>query len=292
VGRFDADKVLRTMAEQQVTVTNLIPTMLNDLVNCEEAGATKLSAFRLVMSGGAPISPSLVQRIVATFGCEYVQTYGLTETSPYLTFSLLKRHLRCRPQEQQMHYRSLTGRPALGVEVRVVDPTGNQVPADGRTVGEIVARGDRVSPGYWRLPEATADAFADGWFHTGDLATVEREGYLNIVDRKKDVILTGGEQVYSTEVENALYEHPAVFEVAVVGRPDVRMGELVHAVVVLKEGQVATAEELAEHCRGRLAGYKCPRSLDFWDNLPKTGSGKIAKRIIRKRVSRAPKNEG
>jgi acyl-CoA synthetase (AMP-forming)/AMP-acid ligase II len=237
------------------------------------------------MSGGAPISPQLVRRVIDTFRCEYLQTYGLTETSPYLTFSLLKAHLRRLPPEDQMRYRSMTGRPVLGVRLRLVDEEGNDVPADGRSVGEIVARGIRITPGYWRLPDATAKAFRDGWFHTGDLATVDGEGYFNIIDRKKDVILTGGELVYSTEVENALYDHPAVLEAAVIGVTDDRLGESVLAFVVLRNGQSCGADELVQHCRDRLAHYKCPRTVGIVETLPRTGSGKISKRTLRERVS-------
>ncbi|MCP4654446.1 MAG: long-chain-fatty-acid--CoA ligase [bacterium] len=281
VGRFEPERVLRTMVDERVTVTNLIPTMLNDLVHHPQARALDFPALRLLMSGGAAIAPSLVRRVVETFGAEYVQTYGLTETSPYLTFSLLKRHQRQLPAEEQMRFRSLTGRAVLGVRLRVVDEAGEDVPADGRAVGEIVARGDRITPGYWRLPEATAEAFRDGWFHTGDLATIDPEGFVNIVDRKKDVIITGGELVYSTEVENALYEHPAVLEAAVVGVPDDRLGETVRAVVVVRAGRTATPEELITHCRARIAAYKCPRSVELVDKLPRTGSGKISKRTLR-----------
>jgi acyl-CoA synthetase (AMP-forming)/AMP-acid ligase II len=281
VGSFEPRAVLQTFVGQRVTVTNLIPTMLNDLVAEPAARSTDFPDLRLLMSGGAPISPQLVRRIVETFRCEYVQTYGLTETSPYLTFSLLSDELRSRPPDEQMRLRSRTGRPALGVQLRVVDEHGEEVPADDETVGEIVARGDRITPGYWRLPEATAEAFRGGWFHTGDLATVDREGYLNIVDRAKDVILTGGEIVYSTEVENALYEHSAVSEVAVVGVPDERLGERVHAVVVAAPGHTVVSEELIEHCRGRIAHYKCPRSVATVAALPRTGSGKISKKTIR-----------
>jgi acyl-CoA synthetase (AMP-forming)/AMP-acid ligase II len=281
IGKFAAPGVLRAFVEQAITVTNLIPTMLNDLVHCPDAEAYDYPSLRLLMSGGAPISPSLVQRLVNTFHCEYVQTYGLTETSPYLTFSLLKEHLKSLSEEEQMRYRSMTGRAALGVELRVVDESNGDVPADGRAVGEIIARGDRVTPGYWKLPEATSDAFRDGWFRTGDLATIDSEGYVNIVDRKKDAIVTGGEVVYSTEVENALYEHPAVLEAAVISVPDERWGEAIKAVVVLKPGQRTTAEELIAHCQERLARFKCPRSVEFIAALPRTGSGKIAKKEIR-----------
>jgi acyl-CoA synthetase (AMP-forming)/AMP-acid ligase II len=281
IGKFTAPHVLQAFNEQAVTVTNLIPTMLNDLVHCPDAGAYDYRSLRLLMSGGAPISPTLVRRLVETFGCEYVQTYGLTETSPYLTFSLLKDNLKKRSAEEQMRYRAMTGRPALGVELRVLADDNTEVAADGQAVGEIVARGDRVTPGYWKLPDATREAFRDGWFHTGDMATIDSEGYLNIVDRKKDAIVTGGEVVYSTEVENALYEHPAVLEAAVVGVPDERWGEAIKAVVVLKRGQTAAAEELIAHCQERLARFKSPRSVEFVSALPRTGTGKIAKREIR-----------
>jgi acyl-CoA synthetase (AMP-forming)/AMP-acid ligase II len=281
IGRFAAPNVLHALNEHAVTVTNLIPTMLNDLVHCPDAQAYDYGSLRLLMSGGAPISPSLVGRLADTFGCEYVQTYGLTETSPYLTFSLLKENLKQRSEEEQMRYRSMTGRAALGVELRVVDDDNKQVPADGSSVGEIIARGDRVTPGYWKMAEATAEAFRDGWFRTGDMATIDDEGYLNIVDRKKDAIVTGGEVVYSTEVEYALYEHPAVLEAAVVGVPDERWGEAVKAVVVLKPGHSVAAEDLIAHCQDRVARFKCPRSVEFVQALPRTGSGKIAKKEIR-----------
>jgi len=283
VGAFDPESVLREFLRRVVTVTNLVPTMLNDLVNHPAAVGVELPSFRLVMSGGAPISPQLVRRVIETFRCEYVQTYGLTETSPYLSFSLLKAHLRRLPPEEQMRYRSKTGRPALGVELRVVDEQGSDVPADGRAVGEIIARGDRITPGYWQNPEATAEAFHDGWFLTGDLATVDTEGYLDIVDRKKDVILTGGELVYSTEVENALYDHPAVLEAAVIGVPDDRLGESIAAFVVLRSGASCRADELVRHCRDRLAHYKCPHTVGFVEALPRTGSGKISKKTLRPR---------
>jgi acyl-CoA synthetase (AMP-forming)/AMP-acid ligase II len=255
--------------------------MLNDLVNSPDAASYGYESLRLVMSGGAPIAPRLVQKIIETFGCEYVQTYGLTETSPYLTFSLLKDHLRKLTPEEQFAYRAKTGRAALGVSLRIVDENGSDVARDGRAVGEILARGDRITPGYWKLPEATAEAISQDWFRTGDLATIDGEGYLNIVDRKKDAIITGGELVYTTEIENALYEHPAILEAAVVGIPDERWGEIVKAAVILKPAAQASATEIIEHCRARVAHYKCPRIVEFLDALPRTGSGKIYKKALK-----------
>ncbi|MFH2009046.1 MAG: long-chain-fatty-acid--CoA ligase [bacterium] len=284
VGRFDPREVLETIGRHRVTVTNLIPTMLNQMVNEPTARDHDVSSLRLLMSGGAPIAPALVRRIVDTFGCEYVQTYGMTETSPYLTLSLLRTHLRELPPNERLVFQAKTGRPFTTVELRVVDPAGRPVAADGEQVGEIQVRGESVTPGYWNRPEETAAAFVDGWLRTGDLAVLDREGYVDIVDRLKDMIISGGENIYSTEVEHVLYLHSAVLEAAVIGVPDERWGEAVQAVVVLKPDAEATAEELIVHCKEHLAGYKAPRRIAFRDSLPRTGSGKVRKQSLRERV--------
>ena len=258
--------------------------MLNLMVKDPACGRGDYASLRLILSGGAPIAPEVVRQIIAAFGCEYIQTYGLTETSPYLTFSILKEHMRRLPAEQQLKWRASTGRPFIAAEVRVVRPDGSEVESDGREVGEIVARGPTVTPGYWRQPDATAEAFRDGWLLTGDLAVVDEEGYLTIVDRRKDVILTGGETVYSTEVEHALYRHPAVLEAAAYGAPDPIWGEIVAAAVVLKPGAVSSPDELMDFCAGELAGFKRPRLIELLSALPRTGSGKILKRALRDRA--------
>ncbi len=281
LARFEARAALDHLERERVTLTNLIPTMLNLMVRDDTAAGRDWSALRMVLSGGAPIAPEVVRQIVATFGCEYVQTYGMTETSPYLTLSLLKEHLKRLPADEQMRYRAKTGRPFATVELRVVGEDGREVLPDKRSVGEIRVRGETVTPGYWQRPEETAAAFRDGWLCTGDLAVVDGEGYVTIVDRKKDMIITGGEKVYSTEVEHALYAHPAVLEAAVYGVPDPVWGECVRAAVVLRPAATATAEELIAFCRARLAAYKAPRGVDFLSELPRTGSGKIAKRVLR-----------
>lgn len=279
--RFDPGAVLDMVNDQGVTLTNLVPTMLNALVSHPGAAGRAYPSLRVVLSGGAPIAPALVRRIMDTFKCDYIQTYGLTETSPYLTMSKLKTSLEGLPEEERFWYKACTGRPLRGVNLRVVDESGRDVPADRETVGEIVVRGPSVTPGYWRNPGETEKAFVDGWFHTGDLAVMDREGYVNIVDRKKDVIITGGENVYSVEVENALLRHPSVFEAAVVAVPDDAWGEAVKAVVVLKPGCGAGAEDLIAFCREAVAAYKAPKSVDFVDMLPRTGSNKIDKRAVR-----------
>jgi len=237
--------------------------------------------LRVLLSGGAPIAPEVVRRIVETFKCDYIQTYGMTETSPYLTLSILKGHLSQLPDEDQLRFKSKTGREFIGVELRVVDEQGKEITKNEKQVGEIIVKGDIVTKGYWKLPEETKKSIKDGWLYTGDMAVMDEEGYVTIVDRKKDMILTGGENVYSTEVENVLYAHPAILECAVIGIPDQKWGEAVKGFVVLKSGQNATEQEIIQFCKERLAHYKAPKSIDFIGALPRTGSGKIHKKGLR-----------
>lgn len=281
VKEFNARDVLETIQRERVTISNMIPMMLNMLVNYPEAGKYDLSSLRVILSGGASIAPEVVRKTMETFKCDYIQTYGMTETSPYLTMSILKDHLKQLPEEEQFKYKAATGRAVMGISLRVVNEKGEEVKHDGKEVGEIVVKGDAVTRGYWGLPEETEKAIRDGWLYTGDLAVIDEEGYVNIVDRKKDMIVTGGENVYSTEVENVLYMHPAILEVAVVGVPDEKWGEAIKAVVVLREGHKATEEEIIAFCRENIARYKAPKSVDFINELPKTGSGKIYKKGLR-----------
>jgi len=280
---FDTGAVLRLIQEEKITITNLIPTMLNMMVHHPDVDKYDYSSLRVLMSGGAPIAPELVKKIISTFGCDYIQTYGMTETSPYLTLSILKEHLKKLPPEEQLKYKAKTGREFITVSLRVVDEDGKDVKRDGKQVGEIIVKGDTITPGYWNMPDETRKAIKDGWLYTGDLATIDEEGYVQIVDRKKDMIITGGENVYSTEVENVLYMHPAILEAAVIGVPDEKWGEAVKAVVVLKEGYNLTEQEIISFCKEHLAHYKAPKSVDFVDSLPKTGSGKIYKKGLRER---------
>ncbi len=279
--RFEARAALDLLERERGTITNLIPTMLNAMARDEGARGRDWSALRAILSGGAPIAPALVAEIVDVFGCEYVNTYGMTETSPYLTLSLLKEAHRALPREAQLAIRAKTGRPYATVELEVCREDGSAVARDEREVGEIRVRGATVMKGYWNKPEETARAFADGWLRTGDLAVVDAEGYATIVDRAKDMILSGGENVYSTEVEHALAAHPAVLECAVYGVPDERLGESVRAAVVLRAGRAAEAEELVAWVKERLARYKAPKAIDFLEALPRTGSGKIQKSALR-----------
>ncbi len=284
VPRFDAPSVLLAIEEHRITLSNLVPTMLARLVAHPEAGRRDLRSLRLILSGGAPIAPGLVRRTIETLGCEYLQTYGMTETSPYLTLGVLPEDLRRLPLPERARYLARTGRPFRGVELRVLRPDGTPVAADDREVGEIHVRGETVTPGYWNRPEETAAAFREGWLATGDLAVVDEHGLVNIVDRAKDMIVTGGENVFSIEVENVLFEHPAVLEAAVVGVPDEEWGEAVTAAVVLRPGAPTGEGEIRAFCRERLAGYKVPKRVLFLPDLPKTGSGKVSKRVLRARL--------
>jgi acyl-CoA synthetase (AMP-forming)/AMP-acid ligase II len=281
VREFNAKGVLETIQREKVTLTNLIPTMLNLMVNHPDVGKFDYRSLRVLLSGGAPIAPEVVRKIVETFKCDYIQTYGMTETSPYLTLSILKEHLQKLSNEDQLRFKSKTGREFIGVELKVVNDRGNEVKKDEKEVGEIIVKGDIVTKGYWKLPEETKKSIKDGWLYTGDMAVIDEEGYVTIVDRKKDMILTGGENVYSTEVENVLYMHPAILECAVVGIPDPKWGEAVKGIVVLKSGQKATEQEIIQFCKEKMTHYKAPKSIDFIEALPRTGSGKIHKKGLR-----------
>jgi fatty-acyl-CoA synthase len=281
VREFDAKVVLESIQREKVTLTNLIPTMLNLMVNHPDVGKFDYSSLRVLLSGGAPIAPEVVRKIVETFKCDYIQTYGMTETSPYLTLSILKEHLKKLSNEDQLRFKSKTGREFIGVDLRVVNEQGKEIKKDEKEVGEIIVKGDIVTKGYWKLPEETKKLIKEGWLYTGDMAVIDEEGYVTIVDRKKDMILTGGENVYSTEVENVLYMHPAILECAVVGVPDQKWGEAVKGIVVLKPGQKATGQEIIQFCKERMTHYKAPKSIDFIEALPRTGSGKIHKKGLR-----------
>jgi len=232
--------------------------------------------------GGAASSPTLVREVEEKLGGSCRSGYGLTETSPTLSLSKMKLGLEWADEQKYVN-QARTGYAIPGVELRVVDANDNDVPHDGKGIGEIIARGDGVMLGYWKQPEATAEAMRGGWFHTGDMATIEEDGYLLVVDRKKEIIVSGGENISSLDLEKTILAHPSVYEVAVIPVPDEKWGEVPKALVVLKPGTKATEQELLEFCRSRIAHYKVPRSVEFLDSLPKTGTGKILKRDLRKK---------
>jgi fatty-acyl-CoA synthase len=279
---FDPVEVFRLIEAERVHNCSLVPAMATALVNCPARGKYDLSSLRRISIGGAASSPTLVREVEEKLGCTCFSGYGLTETAPVLSISPGKSSL-CWEGERRFVGQAMTGYAIPGVELRVVDSDDQDVPRDGNSVGEIIARSDGVMEGYWQQPEATTEVLRGGWLHTGDMATWNEDGYLLIVDRKKDIIVSGGENISSLEVEKTLLSHPAVLEAAVIPVPDEMWGEVPKALLVLKPNAQAGEIELIEHCRSRLAHYKCPRSVEYLDSLPRTGTGKVLKRDLRKK---------
>jgi long-chain acyl-CoA synthetase len=272
IPKFNPQTFCETIQREGVTHTVLVPTMINMLTQSPELQKYDLTTLRHLGYGGSPMAPELVHRTRQVLPkVKLVQVYGLSEAG-FLT--------GLKDNEHTEDKLTSCGRPCMGIDVRVVDPTGKEVET-GKT-GELVARGANIMRSYWNKPEETKLAFRNGFFRTGDIGYQDANGYFYILDRLKDMIVTGGENVYSGEVEAVIYTHPAVREVAVFGIPDPKWGEIVKAVVVLKPGKTLTAEELIAYCRRSLANFKVPRSIEFSQTeLPKSGSGKILKRLLR-----------
>jgi long-chain acyl-CoA synthetase len=263
VGRTD----LFRLTAEDVTFGGL-PLLYTALLHCPDRAAYDVSALRLAVSGGAAMPVEVLRGFEEAFGCPVLEGYGLSETSPLASFN--------HPDRQQKP--GTIGTPIRGVEMRVVDEQGAELPQG--QVGEIAIRGHNMMKDYWRRPEDTAGAIPDGWFRTGDVGRVDEDGYFAIVDRKKDLIIRGGFNVYPREVEEVLYEHPAVAEAAVIGLPHPELGEEVGAAVALKPGASVTAKELRDHVKTQVAAYKYPRKVWIVEALPKTATGKILKREI------------
>jgi long-chain acyl-CoA synthetase len=268
VPKFDPGEALETMARDGVTHFYGVPTMYGALLHHPGREDYDVSALRVCMTGGSAMPVEVLRGFEEAFGAIVLEGYGLSETSPVAS---------CNHPEMERKPGSI-GTPIEGVEMRVVDPEDAEV--EQGEVGEIVIRGHNIMKGYWQRPEATEEAMRGGWFHSGDLAKVDEDGYFFIVDRKKDMIIRGGYNVFPREVEEVIYEHPKVREAAVVGVPDERWGEEVGAAVVLMEGEQAEPEEIAQWVRERIAAYKYPRLVWFLDDLPKGPTGKILKREI------------
>ena len=278
---FTPQGTLAAIEEHQVTKTILVPTMINFIVNFPNVANYDLSSLDTVLYGASPMPVDRLLAAVKLFGPILLQAYGMTETAPLAT-AWQKSWLNFSGGEVEMKRLASCGRQISGVEVRVLDQeTGRDVrPGE---VGELCMRGPNVMLGYWKRPKETAEALRDGFMHSGDVATIDSENFIYIVDRAKDMIISGGENIYSTEVENAIFEHPAVLEAAVIGVPDEKWGEAVLAVVVPKDGVTVTPDEIIEHCRTLIAGYKCPKIVVIRpEPLPKSGPGKILKTELRK----------
>jgi long-chain acyl-CoA synthetase len=266
--RFDPTPALQILADHRVTVFAAVPTMYSALLHSPDRAAYDTSALRLCMSGGAAMPVEVLRAFEEAFGCLVLEGYGLSETSPVASFN--------HPDRERKP--GSIGTPIRGVEMRVVDDHGAEVPQG--QVGEIAIRGHNVMKGYWRRPEETAKAIPDGWFRTGDIGRVDEHGYFAIVDRKKDLIIRGGYNIYPREIEEVLYEHEAVADAAVIGLPHPELGEEVGAVVVLRPGAGATPEGLRDYVKAQVAAYKYPRRVWIVEALPKSATGKILKREI------------
>jgi fatty-acyl-CoA synthase len=280
--RFLPEEVFRLVERERVSALSLVPIMATVLVNSPARSKYDLSSVEWSVIGGAASSPTLIREVQETLGFKCFSGYGLTECSPSLATAEMKPDMHFEGEERNV-LQAMTGYAYPGHELRVVDAEDKDIPYDGVTMGEIVARSDGVMAGYWQQPEATAEAMRGGWFHTGDMAVVAENGYILIVDRKKDIIVSGGENVSSLDVEKVLLAHPGVYEAAVIPVADPKWGEVPKAVVVAKPGSQLSEVELIEFCRARLAHYKCPHSIEFCDALPKTATGKVLKRELRQK---------
>jgi long-chain acyl-CoA synthetase len=269
IPRFDPGKALEIIERDRVTVFEGVPTMFTAMLHQPEYERYDVSSLRVCASGGSAMPVEVMRGFEEAFGCKVLEGYGLSETSPVASFN--------HPDRERKP--GTIGQPVEGVEMKVVDEDGNEV--EQGEIGEIVIKGHNIMKGYWRKPEATEDAIRDGWFHSGDMGRVDEDGYFAIVDRKKELIIRGGYNVYPREIEEVLYEHPAVQEAAVVGVPDEQMGEEVGAAIVLKDREEVNEDEMRSYLKGELAAYKYPRRIWFLEELPKGATGKILKREIK-----------
>jgi len=274
VGVMDPGLLLETIEKERVHHTGIVPTLINFMISHPDLRRRDLSSLKYVAHGAAPISPDLCRRAVEAFGCKFLQAYGMTEACGVVTMLADEQDLLADERIRS------AGRACAGAELKVCRPDGS--PAAIGEVGEIVLRSPAMMHGYWNKPAQTAEVLRDGWYWSGDMGYLDEAQYVYLVDRSKDMIVSGGENVYSVEVEAALARHPAVFECAVIGVPDPKWGEAVHAVVVPAKGHAVTQDELIAHCRVLIAGYKCPKAITFQAaELPKSATGKILKRDIR-----------
>jgi long-chain acyl-CoA synthetase len=278
---FDPAATLRTIQEEKATDIQVVPTHLVAIFSLADLGKYDVSSLKRIFYTGSPMPVELLKKVLETWGPIFIQGYGQTEAGPNLIALPKEDHkVLDKPVEEQVTLASC-GRPFIGVHVRIVDDKGNDV--EPGKVGEVIAQSKHNMVEYWHKPDDTRETIVDGWLHTGDMGRYDEKGYIYIVDRKKDMIISGGENIYPREVEEILYQHPAVLEAAVIGIPDPYWVEKVHAVVVLREGASVNADELINFCKGRIARYKAPKSAEFVDALPKNPSGKILKRELRQK---------
>jgi acyl-CoA synthetase (AMP-forming)/AMP-acid ligase II len=278
IKQFHTVEALTWIQREKPTIAHLVPAMQNMIMNHPDQKKYDLSSIRIICYGASAMLVHQLKQSMALFKCKYFQIGGLTEVTGHLTTLMPEDHIINGPPEIVKRLGS-AGRESMGFEVKIVDENGNECPPG--VPGEEIAKGDTVMAGYWRMPQETEKTIKDGWLYTADLCVKDEDGYVYYVDRIKDMINRGGENVYPREVEEVIAEHPAVMEVAVIGVADERLGQEIKAIIVLKAGHHITEEEIIEHCRENLAAFKKPRSVDFVDELPKNPTGKILKRVLR-----------
>jgi acyl-CoA synthetase (AMP-forming)/AMP-acid ligase II len=275
---FNPAEVVRALSEERIGLGVFVPAMIQAcLTAVPDVAQRRYDSLRLIHYGASAIAEQTLRRAMAVFQCDFSQGYGMTETTAAVTVLSAADHRRALAEKAELLLSA--GRPTLGTEVRIVD--ANDTPVPNGVIGQIIVRGPQLMKGYWKQPEATAETLAGGWMHTGDAGVLDEEGYLFVQDRIKDMIVSGGENVYPRVVEEVLYQHPAVAEAAVIGVPDERWGEAVKAIVVLRQGMSAGEAEIMEFCRGKIGGFERPRSVEFVAALPRTPSGKVLKRVLR-----------
>jgi acyl-CoA synthetase (AMP-forming)/AMP-acid ligase II len=275
---FVPQEVVRALSEEKIAAISIVPAMIQAcLVYVPDVAERTYDTLKLIAYGASPIAEQTLRRAIEVFKCDFLQAYGMTELTCLATTLSSADHVRALANKPELLLSA--GRPVVGTEVRIVDE--NDRPLPHGAIGEIVVRGPQMMKGYWRLPDATAEALRGGWMHTGDAGVMDDEGFLYIQDRVKDMIVSGGENVYPRVVEDVLFAHPAIADAAVIGVPDPQWGETIKAVVVLREGTSVTADDIMDFCRGKLGGFERPRSVDFVAELPRNATGKVLKRVLR-----------
>jgi acyl-CoA synthetase (AMP-forming)/AMP-acid ligase II len=278
-GGFKPEQALGYISRERITRCQFVPTMIHSLIQVHDISRYDLTSLRLILYAGSSMPVELLRKALAVFPCGFAQMYGQTESGPVTTILKPEDHV-LDGSEKRLARLASSGKAPINYEIKIFDEDDNELPVG--EVGEIVGRSEAMMIGYWQMPEETAKKLRNGWLHTGDLGRIDEDGYVYIVERKNDLIISGGVNVYPREIEEVLYGHPAVSEATVVGVPDEHWGEVVKAFVVLKRGAKATEREIIDFCSERLASYKKPKAVDFWDELPKSSTGKILKKEIRK----------
>ncbi len=282
-GGFNPEQVLEYISKERISRCQFVPTMIHSLIQVPDVKKYDLSSLQLILYAGSSMPVELLKKALSVFPCGFAQMYGQTESGPFTTVLKPEDHI-LDGSEKRVERLLSSGKPAVNYEIRVVDENENDVPIG--QVGEIIGKSEAMMIGYWQMPEETEKKLKNGWLHTGDLGKLDEDGYVYIVERKNDLIISGGVNIYPREIEEVLYRHPAVSEASVIGLSDEHWGEVVKAVIVLKQGAFASETEIIEFCGKHLAGFKKPKSVDFWKELPKSPQGKILKKEIRKQYGK------